>query len=71
MKVTSIVVEKGPKGYGFVLKPIRVYIGDSNNYRIHHILQVRRTATIFADTPFVLISSTRMLKRMDQLGRRG
>ena len=28
------------KGFGMTLKPIRVYIGDSNNYRIHHIVQV-------------------------------
>ena len=42
MDVTPIVIEMGRKGYGMTLKPIRVYIGDSNNYRIHHIVQVMR-----------------------------
>lgn len=40
MKTNHLVVEMGPKGYGMILKSIRVYIGDSNNYRIHHIVQV-------------------------------
>ena len=41
MKVTPVVIERSSKGFGFILKPIRVYIGDSNNYRIHHIVQVQ------------------------------
>ena len=41
MAVTPIVITNDRKGYGMTLKPIRVYIGDSNNYRIHHIVQVR------------------------------
>ena len=40
MKTNHLVIEMGPKGYGMILKSIRVYIGDSNNYRIHHIVQV-------------------------------
>ncbi|XP_019850933.1 PREDICTED: microtubule-associated serine/threonine-protein kinase 3-like isoform X1 [Amphimedon queenslandica] len=39
MAVTPIVIANDRKGYGMTLKPIRVYIGDSNNYRIHHIVQ--------------------------------
>lgn len=42
MAVTPIVITKGRKGYGMALKPIRVYIGDSNNYRIHHIVRVSK-----------------------------
>ena len=40
MAVTPVIIEMDRKGYGMTLKPIRVYIGDSNNYRIHHIVQV-------------------------------
>ena len=42
MAVTPILIEPNRKGYGMTLKPIRVYIGDSNNYKIHHIVQVWR-----------------------------
>ena len=42
MAVTPIVITKERKGYGLTLKPIRVYIGDSNNYRIHHIVRVSK-----------------------------
>lgn len=40
MAVIPIVINQGRNGYGMTLRPIRVYIGDSNNYRIHHIVQV-------------------------------
>lgn len=33
-----IIIEKGPRGYGFTLQAIRVYFGDSNYYRVHHIV---------------------------------
>ena len=46
MAVTPIIITNDRKGYGMTLKPIRVYIGDSNNYRIHHIVQVRITLHI-------------------------
>jgi microtubule-associated serine/threonine kinase len=39
MSVTPIVIPRGRNGYGMMLKPIRVYMGDSNNYRMHHIIQ--------------------------------
>lgn len=40
MAVTPIFIQPNRKGYGLTLKPTRVYIGDSNNYKIHHIVQV-------------------------------
>ena len=40
MVASPIFVKRGPKGYGMILKSIRVYIGDTNDYRIHHIIEV-------------------------------
>ena len=40
MIASPITIKKGRKGYGLTLKSIRVYIGDSNDYRIHHIIEV-------------------------------
>ncbi len=40
MVVTPIIITKGPNGYGMILKSIRVYIGDTYDYRIHHIIEV-------------------------------
>ena len=40
MTVTPVVITKDRKGFGMQLKPIRVYIGDSNNYRMHYIIHV-------------------------------
>ncbi|XP_053394336.1 microtubule-associated serine/threonine-protein kinase 3-like isoform X2 [Mercenaria mercenaria] len=33
-----IVIKKGPRGYGFTLKAIRVYLGNSNTYALQHIV---------------------------------
>ncbi|CAH3170099.1 unnamed protein product [Porites evermanni] len=33
-----IIIEKGPRGYGFTLQAIRVYFGDTNYYRVHHLV---------------------------------
>ena len=41
MVASPIIVSRGPNGYGMILKSIRVYIGESNDYRIHHIIDVR------------------------------
>lgn len=41
MVASPITVKRGKKGYGITLKSIRVYIGDTNDYRIHHVLEVR------------------------------
>lgn len=50
MVVTPIIVKKSPNGYGMILKSIRVYIGDSNDYRIHHIIEVSVTnSAVFAE----------------------
>ena len=35
-----IIIEKGPRGYGFTLQAIRVYFGDTNYYRVHHLVSV-------------------------------
>lgn len=40
MIASPLTVKRGSKGYGLTLKSIRVYIGDSNDYRIHHIIEV-------------------------------
>ena len=47
MAATPIRIETCRKGCGMTLKSIRVYFGDSNNYRIHHIVQVLVTANVF------------------------
>ncbi|EDO27023.1 predicted protein, partial [Nematostella vectensis] len=33
-----IVIEKGPRGYGFTLQAIRVYYGDTNYFTVHHLV---------------------------------
>ncbi|WAR23556.1 MAST1-like protein [Mya arenaria] len=33
-----IVIRKGPRGYGFTLKAIRVYLGETNTYNLQHIV---------------------------------
>ena len=40
MVASPITIKRGKKGYGMNLKSIRVYIGDTNDYRIHHVLEV-------------------------------
>ena len=66
MKTNHLVIEMGPKGYGMILKSIRVYIGDSNNYRIHHIVQVSVACGHPSfDNPFC---NVRRLRGVDQHG---
>lgn len=36
-----IVIRRGPKGYGFTFRTIRVYLGQSEYYTIQHIVTVR------------------------------
>ncbi|KAL3869847.1 hypothetical protein ACJMK2_042478 [Sinanodonta woodiana] len=33
-----IVIKRGPRGYGFTLRAIRVYLGDSNTYTLQHMV---------------------------------
>ena len=40
-----IIIEKGPRGYGFTLQAIRVYFGDTNYYKVHHLVSVSNHAT--------------------------
>jgi len=37
----SVVIRRGPRGYGFTLRAIRVYYGDSEYYTLHHLVVVR------------------------------
>jgi len=37
----SVVIRRGPRGYGFTLRAIRVYYGDSEFYTLHHLVVVR------------------------------
>jgi len=34
-----IIITKGPKGIGFTLMAIRVYLGSTNNYTVHHLVK--------------------------------
>lgn len=36
-----IFLTKGAKGFGFTLKAIRVYLGSTSNYTVHHLVEVR------------------------------
>lgn len=40
MVTSTYAVKRGPSGYGMILKAIRVYIGQTDDYRIHHIIEV-------------------------------
>ena len=40
MVTSTFAIKKSPNGYGMILKAIRVYIGQSDDYRIHHIVEV-------------------------------
>lgn len=45
MVSSPITIKRGKNGYGLTFKSVRVYIGDSNDYRIHHIIDVSITQT--------------------------
>ncbi|XP_070563871.1 microtubule-associated serine/threonine-protein kinase 3-like isoform X5 [Ptychodera flava] len=34
----AIIVRKGPRGFGFTLRAIRVFMGDSDYYTVHHLV---------------------------------
>lgn len=36
----SVVIRRGPRGYGFTLRAIRVYYGESVYYTLHHLVVV-------------------------------
>ena len=38
---SPITIHRSGKKYGFTLRAIRVYIGDSDVYSVHHIVWVR------------------------------
>ncbi|RWS31173.1 microtubule-associated serine/threonine-protein kinase 3-like isoform X2 [Leptotrombidium deliense] len=33
-----VIIRKGPRGFGFTLRAIRVYYGDSDIYTVHHLI---------------------------------
>ncbi|CAI8018025.1 Microtubule-associated serine/threonine-protein kinase 3 [Geodia barretti] len=39
MVTSTYAIKRGPSGYGMILKAIRVYIGQTDDYRIHHIIE--------------------------------
>ena len=47
MVASPITIKRGKKGYGLTFKSIRVYIGDTNDYRIHHIIDVSTSPWVF------------------------
>lgn len=38
----AIVIHRAGKKYGFTLRAIRVYMGDTDVYTVHHMVWVRR-----------------------------
>lgn len=40
MLTAPAFIKRGDKGFGFHFKAVRVYIGESDNYRLHHIVEV-------------------------------
>ena len=35
-----IIIRRGPQGFGFTIRAIRVYYGDSDYYTVHHLVMV-------------------------------
>ena len=43
-----IIVRRGPKGFGFTIRAIRVYFGDTDFYTVHHlVMEVDRGSPAF------------------------
>lgn len=41
-----VVIHSSGKNYGFTIRAIRVYVGDSDIYTVHHIVWVRPTVSL-------------------------
>ncbi len=41
MVARNVTVQRAGRGYGLALRSIRVYLGDTGDYRICHIIEVR------------------------------
>lgn len=52
----SVVIRRGPRGYGFTLRAIRVYYGESEYYTLHHLVVVR--SFVFAVSLDILFKSS-------------
>jgi microtubule-associated serine/threonine kinase len=50
-----IVIKKGARGYGFTLKAIRVYLGNSNTYALQHIVVVSKISRLYTLLVFIAI----------------
>ena len=43
-----IIVRRGPRGFGFTIRAIRVYFGDTDFYTVHHlVMEVDRGSPAF------------------------
>lgn len=52
-----IVVRRGPRGYGFTIRAIRVYLGESDYYTIQHLIMVSFWACFgIVDDPNCILS---------------
>lgn len=40
--VVPILIKRSSRGFGLELKSIKVFLGESNDYRIHHIIKVSK-----------------------------
>ena len=49
-----IIVRRGPRGFGFTIRAIRVYFGDTDIYTVHHL--VMEGGRLFSVQPRTLLS---------------
>ena len=35
-----VILRRGARGFGFTIRAIRVYLGDSDYYTVHHLVMV-------------------------------
>ncbi len=47
MVANPITIKRGSNGFGIIFKAVRVYIGESNDYRMHHIVEVSQCCVEF------------------------
>lgn len=55
---SPITIHRSGKKYGFTLRAIRVYMGDSDVYSVHHMVWVRDTERETADLVNHLVTIT-------------
>lgn len=47
MVASNLTVQRSSGGFGLAIRSVRVYFGDSNDYRICHIIEVSGLVKIF------------------------